>query len=102
MHHRRRLLWLACCVVCLFIPILKPDGGIIFVAPLILLTFPAGFVGDRAFDVLYEQMGRLGNCVYHLFKMELFRHLLANRRLLWLFSVVRFIAVDRQALGSSG
>jgi hypothetical protein len=27
------------------------------VAALILLTFPAGFLGDRAFGVLYDQLG---------------------------------------------
>ncbi len=57
MRSKRRVLWVACCVACLFIPLLKPDGGILFVAPLIVLTFPAGFLGDRAFDLVYSQMG---------------------------------------------
>jgi hypothetical protein len=57
MRNKRRVLWVSCCVACLFVTLLKPDGGIIFVAPLILLTFPAGFLGDRALGVLYEQLG---------------------------------------------
>ncbi len=48
---------MACCVACLFIPLLTPDGGILVVAPLIVLTFPAGFLGDRAFGVVYDQLG---------------------------------------------
>jgi hypothetical protein len=54
MHGTRRILWVACCAACLFLPPLEPDGGIAFVAPLIVLTFPAGMFGDLVFGVLYE------------------------------------------------
>jgi hypothetical protein len=40
---------------------LKPDGGILFVLPLILLTFPAGIAGLIIFFFLYDLAGkRLG------------------------------------------
>jgi len=57
MRSKRRVFWVVCCAACLFIPLLKPDGGIFFVAPLILLTFPAGFLGDRALGFFYTHFG---------------------------------------------
>ena len=57
MKHTRRILWLALCAACLAIASAKPDGGIIFVVPLIVLTFPAGIIGYAAFGMLYEHFG---------------------------------------------
>jgi hypothetical protein len=57
MKRIRRIVWLALCAACLAIVPLKPDGGIIFIAPLIVLTFPAGLLGEMAFGALYEHFG---------------------------------------------
>jgi hypothetical protein len=54
MKHRRKIIWLLLCGSCLLLLPLKPDGGIIFIFPLMLLTFPAGLVGEAAFGWLYE------------------------------------------------
>jgi hypothetical protein len=50
----QRTIWLGLCAACLALVPLKPDGGIIFIAPLILLTFPAGMLGNWAFEALYD------------------------------------------------
>src|SRR5882757_372248 len=104
MHSRRRVLWAACCIACLFIPLLKPDGGIIFVAPLIVLTFPAGFLGDWVFGVLYDQLGArwAWDVASTIPSKWSYRDLLATRLLVCLCSMVRPVAMDRQAMGSSG
>src|SRR5882757_7868687 len=57
MKRIRRIVWLALCAACLAIVPLKPDGGIIFIVPLIVLTFPAGLLGYRAFGALYDHFG---------------------------------------------
>jgi uncharacterized membrane protein YuzA (DUF378 family) len=57
MKRVRLISWLALCAVCLAIAPLKPDGGIIYIAPLIVLTFPSGLVGLFAFELLYDLFG---------------------------------------------
>jgi hypothetical protein len=55
--HLRRIIWLGLCAGCLAIVPTKPDGGIIFIAPLIVLAFPAGMLGNWAFGALYDHFG---------------------------------------------
>ncbi len=58
MRHTRLAIWLVLCGGCLALVPLKPDGGIIFLFPLLLLTFPAGFAGSMVFDRLYDLAGK--------------------------------------------
>jgi hypothetical protein len=53
----RLILWLALCAACLAIAQLKPDGGIIYIVPLLALTFPTGILGYSAFSLLYDLGG---------------------------------------------
>ena len=57
MRHTRVAIWLLLCGGCLALVPLKPDGGILFVFPLFLLTFPAGIVGYVIFGGLYDLAG---------------------------------------------
>ena len=54
---RRQIIWLSVCAACLGLIFVKPDGGIIFIAPLILLTFPAGLGGFALFSLLDDVFG---------------------------------------------
>jgi hypothetical protein len=56
--HQRKIIWLLLCGSCLLLTPLKPDGGIIFILPLMLLTFPAGLLGYAAFGLLYAVAGK--------------------------------------------
>jgi hypothetical protein len=58
MRQTRLAIWLVLCGGCLALVPLKPDGGILFVFPLLLLTFPAGFAGEMVFARLYDLAGK--------------------------------------------
>jgi hypothetical protein len=56
-----RAAWLLLCIACIPIAALKPDGGIMFVVPLIILTFPSGLLGLAVYgwiDMATQYPGR--------------------------------------------